>query len=573
VSALSSSAMAWRSGGETNEEMCDQLHRNGIMTKPSVIAAFRSVPRGFFVPESAQGSAYDDAPLRHGCVHLSAPHIYGAIGDALDMHKGMSFLNIGSGTGYISTIAAVIGGPTSLNHGIEIDEECHRFSVERIAAFKALHGDTLSGGMADVNVVHGNVFDMEELLEGAMIGGCECYDRIYVGASCPSSLKDKLLRSLTLGGLLVAPVGDELLKIRRVDILDDHNYATPPRSRRSSVSSGSSDEAMEFNEMEARTNFAASFSTALLSGVRFVELTPSALAASSASISQVSEEEQRSRSSSISSEATSHSDSSAFSDSTGPLVKRRARLPTPLWSPKTHVVFPVTFKRSALALMVMTTSRRFTESLPGSLPRALWLEILSFTSRSWFTPPPSEVDRLRLRLTKESEARAEAEKVGCLYGGVMLKRVANRLLTSAALPCRTGRRVVGCVLAQALHEATRARRMAERECERYRLLAQQLEQRLTTAMNSQDQRQEQPSTQSVGWLGHFFEGLAQHYEDEGEDEEEEDDDGSANGNDNEPQAISTEERYEDGDDESGDENADGDNQELESGAGDELVST
>ena len=80
--------------------MCDQLHRNGIMTKPSVIAAFRSVPRGFFVPESAQGSAYDDAPLRHGCVHLSAPHIYGAIGDALDMHKGMSFLNIGSGTGY-----------------------------------------------------------------------------------------------------------------------------------------------------------------------------------------------------------------------------------------------------------------------------------------------------------------------------------------------------------------------------------------------------------------------------------------------------------------------------------------
>eukprot|EP00613_Pedinella_sp_CCMP2098_P018883 CAMPEP_0171773058 /NCGR_PEP_ID=MMETSP0991-20121206/55073_1 /TAXON_ID=483369 /ORGANISM="non described non described, Strain CCMP2098" /LENGTH=505 /DNA_ID=CAMNT_0012378735 /DNA_START=284 /DNA_END=1801 /DNA_ORIENTATION=+ len=505
------------------------------MTKPSVIAAFRSVPRGFFVPESAQGSAYDDAPLRHGCVHLSAPHIYGAIGDALDMHKGMSFLNIGSGTGYISTIAAVIGGPTSLNHGIEIDEECHRFSVERIAAFKALHGDTLSGEMADVNLVHGNVFDMEELLEGAMIGGCECYDRIYVGASCPSSLKDKLLRSLTLGGLLVAPVGDELLKIRRVDILDDHNYATPPRSRRSSVSSGSSDEAMEFNEMEARTNFAASFSTALLSGVRFVELTPSALAASSASISQVSEEEQRSRSSSISSEATSHSDSSAFSDSTGPLVKRRARLPTPLWSPKTHVVFPVTFKRSALALMVMTTSRRFTESLPGSLPRALWLEILSFTSRSWFTPPPSEVDRLRLRLTKESEARAEAEK--------------------------------------ALHEATRARRMAERECERYRLLAQQLEQRLTTAMNSQDQRQEQPSTQSVGWLGHFFEGLAQHYEDEGEDEEEEDDDGSANGNDNEPQAISTEERYEDGDDESGDENADGDNQELESGAGDELVLT
>jgi len=287
---------------------------------------------------------------------------------------------------YFSTIAAVIGGPTSLNHGIEVNEECCRFSVERCSAFKAQFADSV-GGVADIKVVHGNVFDMKELLEGAMVGGCECYDRIYVGAACPASLKDKLLRSLSLGGVLVAPVGDELLKVRRVDILDDANFATPPPHGRHSSHTVviAAEDTKGPDDDEFQANFAASFSIALLSGVRFVELTPSTAATSTHggnnNSQMVEDEEQRSRASSMSSEATDSTSRSDGSESSGPLVKRRAQLPTPLWSPQTHVVFPMAFKRSAFALMIMTTSVRFAESLPGRLPRALLLHLLSFTSR------------------------------------------------------------------------------------------------------------------------------------------------------------------------------------------------
>lgn len=119
----------------------------------------------------------------------------------------------------------------------------------------------------------------------------------------------------------------------------------------------------------------------------------------------------------------------------------------------------------------MTTSARFAESVPGRLPRALWLEVLSYTSRSWFTPPPSEVDRLRLRLFKESEARVEAEK--------------------------------------ATREAAFARQLAERECERYRRLAQQLEQRLSSAVIGQHR-----SARSGGWLGQLFGGLGHRRDEE-----------------------------------------------------------
>ena len=52
-------------------------------------------------------------------MHISAPHIYGSAIEALDLVPGSctSFLNVGSGTGYVSAIVADILGPNSLNYG------------------------------------------------------------------------------------------------------------------------------------------------------------------------------------------------------------------------------------------------------------------------------------------------------------------------------------------------------------------------------------------------------------------------------------------------------------------------
>jgi protein-L-isoaspartate O-methyltransferase len=62
--------------------------------------------------------AYADQPVKEGNVHLSAPHIYGSVLEALELHPNtsLSFLNAGSGSGYLTCLAATVLGPRSSHY-------------------------------------------------------------------------------------------------------------------------------------------------------------------------------------------------------------------------------------------------------------------------------------------------------------------------------------------------------------------------------------------------------------------------------------------------------------------------
>ena len=102
------------SGPPTNNaEMVANLTRNGDITTPEAMAAFSNVDRGHFIDLPAgttEETRFRNNPFRNGIQHLSAPGIYATALEALELREGLSFLNVCSGTGYLSALASQILG-------------------------------------------------------------------------------------------------------------------------------------------------------------------------------------------------------------------------------------------------------------------------------------------------------------------------------------------------------------------------------------------------------------------------------------------------------------------------------
>lgn len=182
---------------------------------------------------SAQGQAYIDmAVLKSNDVHMSAPHLYVGALEALDLRAGMSFLNIGSGTGYLSTIASLLLGPASagsVNHGVEVKSHLVAYSHRRFADWLHTSQRERSSVTAPILAV-GNCFSLNS--------ESRQYDRIYCGAALPAHVDSSgelrtshelywtIISLLKPGGTMAIPVGDEV-RPARVGIL----RGTPPTAR------------------------------------------------------------------------------------------------------------------------------------------------------------------------------------------------------------------------------------------------------------------------------------------------------------------------------------------------------
>jgi len=102
------------SAGENNEELVCNLVEAEYIKTPVVEQVFRAVDRGDYYLKDHRDSAYKDLAWKHGNIHLSAPCIYAEVLESLCLAPGLSFLNLGSGTGYLNTMAGLILGRCAL---------------------------------------------------------------------------------------------------------------------------------------------------------------------------------------------------------------------------------------------------------------------------------------------------------------------------------------------------------------------------------------------------------------------------------------------------------------------------
>jgi protein-L-isoaspartate(D-aspartate) O-methyltransferase len=114
---------------DTNDQLVDYLRRRGTLESDRVELAFRSVDRALFLPEDMHFTVYVDRPIGKvigsggAKIHHSAPHMYASCLEQLDVQSGQSVLNLGSGTGYLSTLLAFLVGPEGVVHGVEVYPE------------------------------------------------------------------------------------------------------------------------------------------------------------------------------------------------------------------------------------------------------------------------------------------------------------------------------------------------------------------------------------------------------------------------------------------------------------------
>jgi protein-L-isoaspartate(D-aspartate) O-methyltransferase len=177
-----------RRTSEANRQMVRrQIAGRGIRSA-RVLGAFLRVDRIHFVPAGGREVAYGDHPVSIGAGQtVSQPYMVALMLDHLRLRRGLSVLEVGSGSGYALALLWAAGA--------------RPFGVEWNPALLAAARENLrAAGVPALPLRAG---------DGAL-GWPEKapFDRILVSAACPAP-PPPLLDQLAPGGLFLAPVTDE----------------------------------------------------------------------------------------------------------------------------------------------------------------------------------------------------------------------------------------------------------------------------------------------------------------------------------------------------------------------------
>ncbi len=172
-------------GEERKAKLVLGLRSQGI-SDPKVLLAIERTPRDLFTPDLFQERAWEDSALPIACGQtISQPYIVGLMTQALRLDARSRVLEIGTGSGYQTTVLA---GIARLVYTVERYRTLLKAAEER---FKAL-------GLLNIVTRFGDGGD----------GWPEQapFDRILVTAAAPDEPKT-LLGQLKPSGVLVAPIG------------------------------------------------------------------------------------------------------------------------------------------------------------------------------------------------------------------------------------------------------------------------------------------------------------------------------------------------------------------------------
>jgi protein-L-isoaspartate(D-aspartate) O-methyltransferase len=176
-----------------------ELRRQGV-NDTDVLSAIETTPREMFVPEIFQDRAYENnaLPIEAGQT-ISQPYVVAFMTEALNLSPKHRVLEIGTGSGYQTTILAQLAKRVFT---IERYASLMRAAEIRFRKLRLLNVDTMVGDGAEGWVAQAP------------------FDRIIITAAVRKNPPEALLNQLSVKGLMVIPIdrggdGQVLVRVKR----------------------------------------------------------------------------------------------------------------------------------------------------------------------------------------------------------------------------------------------------------------------------------------------------------------------------------------------------------------------
>ncbi len=166
----------------------------GDEVSPEVRAAMAQAPRHLFAPPEASAQVYDDHPVAIGGGQtLSQPRVVAHMLDQLMPLAGCRVLDVGSGSGYVTALLAVLAGSGAEVKALERREDLVQRSLRSLSLWPAQTAAAWS-----VRVADGGLGAPDDAP----------FDRIHV-ACVAEQIPPGLIDQLAPGGRLIMPIGSD----------------------------------------------------------------------------------------------------------------------------------------------------------------------------------------------------------------------------------------------------------------------------------------------------------------------------------------------------------------------------
>ncbi|MEX2368861.1 MAG: protein-L-isoaspartate O-methyltransferase, partial [Candidatus Paceibacterota bacterium] len=193
------------------DELIARMKKKTKVLKSSEIeAAFVAIDRADFVRKDYKVEAYEDYPLPIGSEQtISQPTTVAYMLELLELEAGQTVLDVGCGSGWTTALLAHIVGEEGRVIGVELREELASFGRENLSKYNLPEAEIRAG----------------DALQGSQPEAP--FDRILVSAGAKNEVPDQLLEQLTVGGIIVVPVNNALIKITKESEDDLEQEALP----------------------------------------------------------------------------------------------------------------------------------------------------------------------------------------------------------------------------------------------------------------------------------------------------------------------------------------------------------